>query len=146
MSLILPSTTFTGMATTSTALCWSRSVWRFLHFCYTTSISSAAYQKCTLAAYIPLQYYSTFSRELRLFPLMLTKTISLSGLNEDCRAFQIMVPHSLSRLSLCDIDERQANCIHEIKVLKSLQQNAQQLAFLLMIYRVYSVASVWFMA
>lgn len=64
--------------------------------------------KCTLAAYIPLQYYSTFSRELRLFPLMLTKTISLSALNEDCRAFQIMAAHSLSCLGLCDIDERRA--------------------------------------
>lgn len=59
-------------------------------------------------------------KELRLFPLTLTKTISLSDLNEDCGAFWIIFfPHSLSRLGLRDIDERQANCIRGIKVLTS---------------------------
>lgn len=73
----LTSTAFTGSATSTTALAdQGQSGATFPPATHITSISSAAHQKWTCAAYIPLRYYSTFSRELGLFPLMLTKTIS----------------------------------------------------------------------
>lgn len=68
------------------------------------------------------------------------KTISLSGFNEDCRAFQIILSQSLSCLCLSDIDEKQATAIMK------LRSESHCSGYFFSWFRPYiQQASVWFM-
>lgn len=119
-TVIMTSTTLHGKIKHCSAS-W-RSALCFFYLCYIASISYAAYQKWTLAANIPLQFYSTFSRELRLFPLMLTKQFPSQVLMRIAEPF-ILWFHIQQAIAYWPMWYwwEASDCIHEIKVLKSLQ-------------------------
>lgn len=108
---------------------WWRSVWGLTSLQQQhTSISPAASWKWTPATCIPLQYYITFSGERRLFPLALNSPLPLSShiLMKIAKPF-ILWFHAGYHIVAYEI--LISGCIHEIRVWKSVQQNARQLAF-----------------